>query len=77
MSSTDSGLPDSLSTRQRDTIEYAQSEFSELSGFPQSYRLHLPIKLLVHSVGEVQIAIISIISELYVLVIIKLIYKNQ
>ena len=76
MSSTDSGLPDSLSTRQRDTIEYAQSEFSELSGFPQSYRLHLPIKLSVHSVGEVQIAIISS-SELYVLVIIKLIYKNQ
>ena len=76
MSSTDSGLPDSLSTRQRDTIEYDQLEFSELSGFPQSYRPHLPTRLSVYSVGEVQIAIISS-SELYVLVIIKLIYKNQ
>ena len=59
MSSTDSGLPESLSTRQRGTIEYAQLEFSELSGSPQSYRPHLPNRLSIPPVGGVQYAIIN------------------
>ena len=47
------------SIRQRDTIEYAQLEFSELSSSPQSYRPHLSNRLSVLPVGGVHYVIIT------------------